>query len=236
MKQVIIAVVMLTLTSGAYAGPVVEQLESMTDGEAVTNDIQVPSGPVDVKATSSFCQDNPMAPGCPKFCHTIGWGHPSCPPPLYCHTNPNGYGCPKSAAVADKLFNEDLAKANCTFNPNAPGCPGYCRDHKMYPGCPMFCQLNPLHKACGHVPEYCSTNPNGYGCPKSAGTGGQAFDKELAKANCTTNPNTPGCPLYCKDHHSYPGCPLFCQLNPLHPACGHVPEYCSTNPNGYGCQ
>jgi len=223
MRKVIVAFIILGLSGGVYAGTASEQLDSATAAGAAK--VQSPEVSAPKDATSAFCRDNPMAPGCPKYCHTVGWGSPICPPPLYCGTNPNGYGCPKSAgekSADEVLFDPGLAKASCASNPNAPGCPLFCKDHHAYPGCPLYCQSNPMSSACGHVPAYCGTNPNGYNCPKSAGdksVGEEAFDEGLAKANCASYPAAPGCPLFCKDHHAYPGCPQYCQLNPMSPAC-----------------
>jgi hypothetical protein len=213
MRQIIILLAMLALTGSAYAGPAAGQLGAAVGSDAVSADVQAPPAPVDTKNIG--CVENPMMPGCPKFCHTIGWGHPSCPPPLYCGTNPNGYGCPKSAGVESAesdagLFDPGLAKANCAANPAAPGCPLFCKDHHAYPGCPMYCQLNPLSPACGHIPAYCGTNPNGYGCPKSvdkaaAGVAGEADEAGDMKKVTPGYPKPPH-QQYCKDHHGLPSC------------------------------
>ena len=142
----------------------------------------------------------------------------------HCEKYPTSQGCNGNKSAAEVTFDEDLAKANCATKPNAPGCPMYCKDHHMYPGCPMFCQVNVWHPACGHVPAYCHTNPNGYGCPKAVEEKGleDVTDEVEAKSICSR-------------HKMRPGCPLFCQMNPLHKSCGHVPLYCKTNPNGYNC-
>ncbi|HOX22913.1 MAG TPA: hypothetical protein PLL10_05570 [Elusimicrobiales bacterium] len=215
--------------------------------KAVETEAETAVTPEDEAEAKGRCSDHHNnLPGCPGYCSKPQHqSKPACALPFHCRNNMTLHACrmhcvkyPKApgcggnkSAEAEVSFDEDLAKANCVTNPNAPGCPGYCNDHHSYPGCPMFCQLNPLHPACGHVPAYCSTNPNGYNCPKAAA------EEEKGIEEAANEDGEKGWldDHYCRKHKMRPGCPMFCQMQPLHKSCNHKPAYCHTNPNGYGC-
>jgi hypothetical protein len=222
--------------------------ESFDEGLAKANCTTNPGAP----GCPLFCKDHHAYPGCPMYCQ-LNPLSPACGHvPAYCQTNPNGYGCQKGldmgaeeeATAADEVTAADEAdaKGRChDHHNNLPGCPGYCSNpqHQQTAACalPFHCRNNMQLHACK---MYCVQYPKAQGCKKSAddksmNAGDELFDPELAKVNCANNPASPGCPLYCSHHHTYPGCPMYCQLNPMSPACGHIPEYCHTNPNGYNC-
>ncbi|HOW89678.1 MAG TPA: hypothetical protein PL037_05295 [Elusimicrobiales bacterium] len=239
----------LSAEAGPQAQPVPDQpINPAPDAEAMGT-----AATDEVSEAKGRCSDHHNnLPGCPGYCNKHP-EHRSCDLPFHCRNNmqlhackmhcvkyPTANGCKKdkSAATEDAAFDEGLAKANCATNPNAPGCPMYCKDHHAYPGCPMFCQLNPLHPSCKHVPAYCGTNPNGYGCNKSAGQDEAVTpeDEAEAKGRCSDHHNNlPGCPGYCNKHPEHRSCdlPFHCRNNMQLHACK---MHCVKYPTANGCK
>ena len=235
MRKIFIIAAILTLTSGAYAGPAVVELGSAAGTDAVKAAVQAPPAPTDVNGSGfqksaddtsvevgdelfdpglakANCHANPGAPGCPLFCKDHH-AYPGCP--MYCQLNPLSPVC-------------GHVPAYCGTNPNGYNCPksaekksaseesfdeglakANCTTNPAAPGCPLFCKDHHAYPGC---PMYCQLNPLSPACRKEA---------PVTKSNCEYNPSEPGCSAYCASPgmQMQPGCPMYCSSYPSAPEC-----------------